>query len=96
MFVSVKVEGWKAEQHTMTHLNPVIKNLQYYGTSALTWVSARLVLQIHYLTFKMRAKELRDPGLFYFKLSYSCYRNGFFSFNNFDHVYGPMNLMQDK
>ena len=96
LFVSVKVEKWTVEQHTMAYLNPAIENLQYYGSSALTWVSARQVLQIHYLTFKMRAKELRDPGLFYFKLSYSCYRDGFFSFNNFDHVYGPMNLMQDK
>ena len=91
----MKVEGWRVEQHTMTHLNPVIKNLQYYGTSALTWVSARLVLQIHYQTSKMRARELRGPG-FFFQIIIFFIEIYLFYFNTFDHVFGPMNLMQDR
>ena len=91
----MKVEGWRVEQHTMTHLNPVIKNLQYYGTSALTWVSARQVLQIHYQTSKMRARELRDPG-FFFQIIIFFIEIDLFLFNTFEHVFGPMNLMQDR
>ena len=29
LFVSVKVEKWTVEQHTMAYLNPAIVNLQY-------------------------------------------------------------------
>ena len=95
MFVSVKVEKWTVEQHTMAYLNPAIENLQYYGSSALTWVSARQVLQIHYQTSKMRARELRDPG-FIFLIIIFFIEIDLFLFNTFDHVFGPMNLMQDR